>query len=251
MQGFALSNSEGWASSPALPPRRLRHRATAAGVRRHRGPSPALPPHLRRHQHLGDSAGIHPTRLGKAGGVLGRREEQADWRQHVWSPGRASASQCVCVCIRTAGDVAQAEMRLANVLQTHASQEGDLARQPAQISACFTVPCHPLTSGSACGQGEGRRGASGKCLCGEWSLSWKIPESSPAALAHCNQWLRQSRRTWLFVAPASQVQQAGAHVILQGKSSKAVVCSPPGGRAEGPSGCCAAADNQFCPPVPR
>lgn len=166
--------------------------------------------------------------------MLGRREEQADWRQHVWSPGRASASQCVCVCIRTAGDVAQAEMRLANVLQTHASQEGDLARQPVQISACFTVPCHPLTSRSACGRGEGRRGASGKCLCGQWSLSWKIPESSPAALAHCNQWLRQSERTWLFVAPASQVQQAGAHVILQGKSSKAVVSATQEAELKGP-----------------
>lgn len=58
------------------------------------------------------------AQLRKAGGRLGRREEQADWKQHVWGPGRASASQCVCMCIRTVGDVAQAEMRLANVLQT-------------------------------------------------------------------------------------------------------------------------------------
>ena len=73
-QGSALSDSEGWAASPALPWRRLRHRATAAGVRRHKGPDPAVLPCLQRHQHLGDSMGIQ-ARLGKAGGRLGRREE--------------------------------------------------------------------------------------------------------------------------------------------------------------------------------
>lgn len=67
-------------------------------------------------QRLGDAAGIQ----ARSREVL-QEDRQAGWRQHVGGPGRASASQRVCVCIRTLGDVAQAEMRLANVLQTQTS----------------------------------------------------------------------------------------------------------------------------------
>ena len=101
--------------SPALLPRRLRHCATAAGVRRHRGPSPNGPSLHAEASAPGVSAGIQ-ARLGSG------REEQAGWEQHVWGPGRASASQRVCVCFRTVGDVAQAERRLANVLQTQTTE---------------------------------------------------------------------------------------------------------------------------------
>lgn len=74
----------------------------------------------------------------------------------MWGPGRASASQRVCVCIRTVGDVVQADMRLANVLQTPTSQEGNLALRKMQVSLPSLMVKLPINSALArCGGGRG------------------------------------------------------------------------------------------------
>lgn len=124
MQVFALSNLERWAVSPAL--QRLWHCAVAGGVCQGTRAPWSFPVCDIGTWGLGGDAG----RMGKSRSRQPRsRQPRSDMCGAL-----AGLQQRVCVCIRTAGDVAQADMRLANVLQTPTSQEGNLALQKLQAS---------------------------------------------------------------------------------------------------------------------
>lgn len=119
MQGFALSDLERWAVSLAL--QRLWHCAVAGGVCQGTRAPWSFPV-----CDIG-TWGLH----GDAGRMGKSRSRQP---RSDMCGALAGLQQRVCVCIRTAGDVAQADMRLANVLQTSTSQEGNLALQKLQVS---------------------------------------------------------------------------------------------------------------------